>query len=215
MLEDAAQAHGAMGYGRPAGAWGTAAAFSFYPSKNLGAYGDAGAVVGEPELIDRMRVLRDLGRDDRGVHVEIALNSRLDAIQAAILRAKLPHLQDWVQRRRSLADGYRERLAELPVNLPAEAPWARHAYHLFVIRLANRDQVREALAAGGIETGVHYPTPIHLQPAHAGRVKVPRPLDVSERLAGEVLSLPLHPQMTGEDQDRVAGAMERALRGAP
>jgi dTDP-3-amino-3,4,6-trideoxy-alpha-D-glucose transaminase len=215
VLEDAAQAHGALGHGRPAGAWGTAAAFSFYPSKNLGAYGDAGAVVGEPELIDRMRVLRDLGRDGGGAHVEIAVNSRLDALQAAILRAKLPHLAGWVERRRRLAEGYRERLAELPVTLPVEAPWARHAYHLFVIRVANRDDVRTALAAAGIETGIHYPTPIHLQPAHAGRVKVPRPVEVTERLAGEILSLPLHPQMTADDQDRVAGALARALRHAP
>jgi dTDP-4-amino-4,6-dideoxygalactose transaminase/acetyltransferase-like isoleucine patch superfamily enzyme len=215
VLEDAAQAHGALGHGRPAGAWGTAAAFSFYPSKNLGAYGDAGAVVGDHDLIARMRVLRDLGRDDRGAHVEIALNSRLDAMQAAVLRAKLPHLAEWVDRRRALADGYRERLADVPAILPVEAPWARHAYHLFVIRVADRDAVREALSAEGIETGIHYPTPIHLQPAHAGRVKVPRPVDVTERLAGEILSLPLHPQMTSDDQDRVAGALARALRRAP
>ena len=215
VLEDAAQSHGSSAHGRPAGSWGHAAAFSFYPSKNLGAYGDAGAVVADPEVIARIRLLRDLGRDAHGAHVEVARNSRLDAIQAAVLRAKLPHLPGWVRRRRELAGGYRELLAGLPVELPVEAPWAEHAYHLFVIRVpGDRDGVRDALAAEGIEAGVHYPTPIHLQTAHAGRVKAPAGAPVAEAHAARILSLPLYPQLEQAGLSRVAEVLRRALAAA-
>ncbi|MEX2458397.1 MAG: DegT/DnrJ/EryC1/StrS family aminotransferase [Actinomycetota bacterium] len=212
VLEDAAQAHGSSVDGRPSGAWGHAAAFSFYPSKNLGAYGDAGAVAGDPELVQRIRVLRDLGRDARGAHVEVARNSRLDAIQAAVLRTKLPLLTGWVERRRALAAGYRELLADLPLELPLVGPWAEHSYHLFVVRVpGDRDAIRRTLAAEGIEAGVHYPTPIHLQAAHAGRIKVPAGAPVAEAHAGRILSLPLYPQMNRKALVRVTDALRRAL----
>ena len=211
VVEDAAQAHGASAHGRPAGAWGRAAAFSFYPSKNLGAYGDGGAVVGDDGVVERVRVLRDLGRNPEGAHVEIAVNSRLDAVQAAVLRTKLPHLRRWIDRRRAVAARYREALSDVPVGLPAEASWGVHAYHLFVVRVgAGRDEVRRALAEGGVEAGVHYPAPIHLQPAHAGRVKTPRGAAVAERLTGEILSLPVYPQITAGQQDRVAELLRDA-----
>ncbi|MCA1726249.1 MAG: DegT/DnrJ/EryC1/StrS family aminotransferase [Actinobacteria bacterium] len=211
ILEDAAQAHGATVHGHPAGGLGDAAAFSFYPSKNLGAFGDAGAVAGSAEVIDRIRILRDLGRDADGRHVTVATNSRLDAIQAAVLRTKLPHLASWVERRRAAADRYRERLAELPLILPSEASWATHAYHLFVVRVRNRDRVRAALAERGIEAGIHYPTPIHLQAAHRDVVRTPEGAPVSERLAGEILSLPLYPQLTPAQQDAVTESLVAAL----
>jgi dTDP-4-amino-4,6-dideoxygalactose transaminase len=211
LIEDAAQALGTLIDGRPAGVHGRAAAFSFYPSKNLGAYGDAGAVACDPELRERIMVLRDLGRDPSGSHIRLGSNSRLDAIQAAILQAKLPHLERWVGLRRQQADRYRELLAGLPVELPAEAPWARHGYHLFVVRVAERDRVRAELIAAGIEAGVHYPVPIHLQPAHTGLVKVPAALPNAERLAGEILSLPVYPQLTDDQQRFVVDALAGAL----
>jgi dTDP-3-amino-3,4,6-trideoxy-alpha-D-glucose transaminase len=214
VIEDAAQALGSTVEGRPVGVHGTAAAFSFYPSKNLGAYGDAGAVACGPDLRERLLTLRDLGRDPAGSHVTLGSNSRLDALQAAILRAKLPHLDGWVARRRALAARYRELLAQVPLELPVEAGWGTHSFHLFVIRLAGRDRVRGALAASGIETGIHYPVPIHLQPAHRGRVRVPFAPAVAERLAAEILSLPLYPQMTHAQQDRVVAELARARAAA-
>jgi dTDP-4-amino-4,6-dideoxygalactose transaminase len=211
VIEDAAQAHGAVCDGRPAGAWGDAAAFSFYPSKNLGAYGDAGAVVGDQGLVDRVRVLRDLGRDANGAHIEVAINSRMDAIQAAVLTTKLQYLQRWRDQRRRLAARYVQLLSKLPVGLPEEGAEATHVYHLFVIRVAQRDVVRQRMMEQGVETGIHYPEPIHFQRAHEGRVKVPNGAPVAESMSGEILSLPLYPQMTDEIQKRVAAALESAL----
>ena len=211
ILEDAAQSHGATARGRKVGALGDAAAFSFYPSKNLGAFGDAGAVVGEPDLIERVRVLRDLGRDNEGAHVETGVNSRLDALQAAILRVKLRHFDDWQKERRSRAERYAERLADLPVGLPIEASWAEHVFYVFVIRVSQRDRVLDELRAAGVGAQIHYPVPVHLQPAHRGKVSVPQPVPVSERLAGEILSLPLYPHLPLEDQDHVVGSLRRAL----
>lgn len=213
ILEDAAQSHGATAHGQPIGSLGDAAAFSFYPSKNLGAFGDAGAVVGDPALIARVRTLRDLGRDSGGAHVEVGINSRLDAIQAAILRVKLRRFEMWQKERRSRAHRYLELLADLPVTLPVEAAWAEHVYYVFVIRVADRDRVLKEMNDAGVGAQVHYPVPLHLQPAHQGRMLVPVPVPVSERLAGEILSLPLYPHLPLEDQDRVVEALSAALLG--
>ncbi|MGH2755119.1 MAG: DegT/DnrJ/EryC1/StrS family aminotransferase [Actinomycetota bacterium] len=211
ILEDAAQSHGATAHGRRVGSLGDAAAFSFYPSKNLGAFGDAGAVVGERELVERVRVLRDLGRDDEGAHVETGVNSRLDALQAAILRVKLRHFEDWQKERRLRAERYAEALADLPVGLPVEAAWAEHVFYVFVIRISQRDRILDALRNDGVGAQVHYPVPVHLQPAHRGKVSVPQPLPVSERLAGEILSLPLYPHLPPAAQDHVMDSLRRAL----
>jgi dTDP-3-amino-3,4,6-trideoxy-alpha-D-glucose transaminase len=207
VLEDAAQAHGARYRGRPVGALGDAAAFSFYPGKNLGAAGDAGAIVTrDPDLASRMRRLRNHGRTQKYVHEELGWNSRLDELQAALLRVKLPHLPRWNARRRELAARYRERLAGwLPCVAPAE--WAEPAYHLFVIEVGERDALLERLRTAGIEAGVHYPVPLHLQPAgrHLGCARGSFP--VSERLAERILSLPLYPEMSDELQDAVLDAL--------
>lgn len=211
ILEDAAQSHGATAHGRKVGALGDAAAFSFYPSKNLGAFGDAGAVVGEPDLVEHVRVLRDLGRDREGAHVETGVNSRLDALQAAILRVKLRHFDHWQKERRLRAERYAQLLADPRVGLPVEAPWAEHVFYVFVIRVSQRDRILEDLKRAGVSAQVHYPVPIHLQPAHRGKVSVPQPVPVSERLAGEILSLPLYPHLPQEDQDHVVSSLRNAL----
>ena len=211
VLEDAAQAHGASVGGRPVGAWGDAAAFSFYPSKNLGAYGDGGAVVANPAVIERVGRLRDLGRDADGVHVDVGVNSRLDALQAAILRTKLRHLPAWQERRRAIAGLYRELLRDVSVTLPIEAADVTHVYHLFVIRVERRDETHASLRGAGIEAGIHYVTPVHLQPAHRDKLRVPRGAPTAERLAGQILSLPIYPQMQDEQVYRVATALRSLL----
>jgi dTDP-4-amino-4,6-dideoxygalactose transaminase len=211
VLEDAAQAHGASVDGRPVGAWGDAAAFSFYPSKNLGAYGDGGAVVADPAVIERIHRLRDLGRDANGVHVDVGVNSRLDAMQAAILRTKLRHLPAWQERRRAIAALYRELLSDVSVALPIEGDVVTHVYHLFVVRVERRDEIHTSLRGAGIEAGIHYDTPVHLQPAHRGKLQVPRGAPTAERLAGQILSLPIYPQMQDEQVHRVATALRSLL----
>lgn len=211
VLEDAAQAHGAEVRERPVGTFGDAAAFSFYPSKNLGAYGDAGAVVGNQQIIHDVKMLRNLGRDTDNRHMIPGVNSRLDALQAAILRVKLKRMPVWLQRRREVAARYDEALSGYKVGRPRTADWAEHAFHLYVVRLSKRDQVYENLRDRGIEVGVHYPVPIHLQPAHQGRVQVRVPLQTSEELASQLLSLPIYPQMTRDLQDKVVDSLVAAL----
>jgi dTDP-3-amino-3,4,6-trideoxy-alpha-D-glucose transaminase len=214
VLEDAAQAHGALCHGRPVGSWGDAAAFSFYPSKNLGAYGDGGAVIAGHALAERVRTLRDLGRPAGSGHVVIGFNSRLDALQAAVLRAKLPHLEAWNAARRRLADAYRDRLTELDapgLRLPDEAPWARHVYHLFVVTVPRRDVVLASMQDDGVEARVHYPAPLHRQPAHRRFVRQADEFPVADSLGGRILSLPLYPQMSEDDVGTVVEALARAL----
>ena len=213
VIEDAAQAHGATLNGRRAGAWGHAGCFSFYPSKNLGAYGDGGAVAGTTQFVDKVKVLRDLGRDPEGNHIEIGTNSRLDAIQAGILNVKLDYLDEWIATRRTLASRYTDAFAGSDVITPLEPEGGTHVYHFYVIRTLNRDRLLEMARAADIEVGIHYPTPIHLQPAHMGRVKVPAEPIVSEKLAGEIASLPLFPQMTTYEQDRVIELVQSAAKG--
>jgi dTDP-4-amino-4,6-dideoxygalactose transaminase len=200
LLEDACQAHGAQYGGRRAGALGHAAAFSFYPTKNLGAYGDGGAVTtGDGALADRLRRLRNHGLTAGYVHEGPAGNSRLDELQAAILRVKLAHLDAWNERRRALAAAYGERLRHLPVVLPSDPGDGRHVFHQYVIRTPRRDELLDHLRARGVDAAVHYPVPAHRQQPFAGAGAPDLP--VTDALASEVLSLPIYPEL---DEDRLA-----------
>lgn len=213
VVEDAAQAHGAESAGRRVGSLADAAAFSFYPTKNLGALGDGGAVVtSDPEVAERARMLRSYGERERYDSVTRGTNSRLDSLQAAILSVKLTHLEERNERRRSIAALYQEGLAGLDVDLPAPVVDGVHAFHLYVVRLRRRDALREALQADGIETLVHYPRAIHQHPAYA-ELAPAGTLPVSERLASEVLSLPLYPELADTEAESVVAALRRALGG--
>ncbi len=213
VVEDAAQAHGGTYRGRRCGSLGHAAAFSFYPGKNLGAMGEAGAVTtNDAGVAARCRVLREHGQSERYIHVTPdGSNARLDTVQAVVLAAKLPRMAEWTAMRRRAAAMYQERLAGLPLVLPAEADGREHVYHLFVVQVEGRDEVRAALDAGGIATGLHYPVPLHLQEAYRslglGRGAFP----VSEQVASRGLSLPMFPHITEPQIDAVAGALRSAL----
>ena len=192
VLEDAAQAHGARYQGRRTGSLGHAAAFSFYPAKNLGALGDGGAVVtGDATLAERIRRLGNYGSSRKYVHPELARNSRLDEIQAACLRVKLHRLDQWNERRRAQADHYARALAGCGLRLPTVTATHESAWHLYVVRAAERERIRDNLANAGIETGLHYPTPPHLQGAYASLGMPSGALPRAEQLAREVLSLPI------------------------
>jgi dTDP-4-amino-4,6-dideoxygalactose transaminase len=210
VIEDAAQAHGAEYSGRRCGSLGDLGCFSFYPGKNLGACGDAGAVTGNDlALLDRVRTLRDHGRTSKYLHHEIGFAERMDALQAAILAAKLPHLEDWTELRRQAAARYRSLLAHLPLVLPEETPGTRHVFHLYVVRTPARDALLEHLKRDGIMGGVHYPVPLHRQPAYLKRGYGAVSLPIAERAAGEVLSLPLYPELDQSRAQRVASSIER------
>ena len=214
VIEDAAQAHGARYRGRRAGSLGTAAAFSFYPSKNLGALGDGGAVTtDDDELAEHVRLLRNYGmRDPRRIE-EAGVNSRLAEIQAATLRVLLPRLDEGNRARAALAATYREALAGHPaISLPEPAPWVEPAWHLFVIGHRERDACVEALEAAGIESRIHYPVPPHRTGPYRDEWP-PGSFPIAERLAGEVLSLPLHPRLGQADCKRVAAAVLAAAGG--
>jgi dTDP-4-amino-4,6-dideoxygalactose transaminase len=214
VLEDAAQAHGARYHGRRAGSLADAAAFSFYPGKNLGALGDAGAVVtGDDELAQRMRRIRNYGSAEKYVHREIGRNSRLDELQAAFLRVKLRHLGRWNAVRRAAADRYAAALAHLGavLTLPHERPGCEHCWHLYVVHVGGRDAVQARLRELGIQTLIHYPIPTHKQQAYAATKGAFR-LPVTERLADSALSLPMGPHLTVADIDEVCAGLERALR---
>jgi dTDP-4-amino-4,6-dideoxygalactose transaminase len=213
VIEDTAQAHGARYREQGAGSLGLCGCFSFYPGKNLGAYGEAGAVVTNDNAIAaRMRALRDHAQQQRYHHDEIGFNYRMDAFQAAVLSVKLKHLEEWTESRRLLAARYLEALAELPLQLPSEAPDRRHVWHLFVTLLADRDRVRKELEGRGIQTGLHYPVPLHLQKAyrHLGHSEGDFP--VAERIGRECLTLPLFPELTSQQQDAVCEALADVLR---
>ena len=205
IVEDCCQAHLATAAGRPVGTIGIAGAFSFYPTKNLGALGDGGAIVtSDRALADRLKRLRNGGQTDRYHHQEPGINSRLDDLQAAVLRARLPRLRAWTERRRALAARYRERLAGSAVDVPLELD-PGHVYHLFVVRHRARTQLQAHLAARGIETLIHYPVPIPRQPALAALDPAECPL--AARACGEILSLPLHPALRDDEVDEVAAAV--------
>ena len=209
VIEDCAQAHGASLDGTKAGTIGDIAAFSFYPTKNLGAFGDAGAIVtADAALATRARELREYGWRERYVSDTAGVNSRLDELQAALLRVLLPHLDADNARRREIASQYSRLLARGPFVLPEEAHGARHVYHQYVIRSGHRDALRAHAAERGVGTLIHYPVPVHLQPAYAGRVATdPHGLPVTERLCREILSLPMHPGLLDEEVSGVCEAM--------
>lgn len=214
VLEDAAQAHGARYRGRRTGGLAHATAFSFYPSKNLGALGDGGAVTtNDPALAEQIRLLRNYGSRQKYVHEAAGVNSRLDELQAAFLRAQLPRLDTRNARRRVLAGRYDAALAGVAgIATPGRAPWAEPVHHLYVIRASGRDALQQRLAQAGIETLIHYPTPCHRQPAFVGLGDGPGALPVAERLATEVLSLPLWPGMADADVEVAAQAVAAAAR---
>jgi dTDP-4-amino-4,6-dideoxygalactose transaminase len=212
VIEDAAQAHGAIYRGRRVGGWGTAACFSFYPGKNLGCYGDGGALVtDDDQLAARVRRLRDHGRRDKYEHIEVGYGERLDALQAAVLAVKLPYLDEWNHRRRRAADRYRSLLDGAPVGLPGTTPEAEPVHHLFVLRVAGRDRVLERLRAAGVGAGIHYPIPLHRQPAYAHLGHSAGAFPEAERAAEEVLSLPLYPEITDAQIAAVAAALRASL----
>ncbi|WP_033218762.1 DegT/DnrJ/EryC1/StrS family aminotransferase [Kitasatospora phosalacinea] len=215
VVEDGAQSQGATRHGRPSGAWGRISATSFYPGKNLGAYGDAGAVVtDDAELADAVRLIGDHGSARKYVHEKFGFNSRMDTLQAVVLRAKLRRLPGWNELRRAAAERYDKLLGGLDgVTVPRTLPGNEHVWHLYAVRVEHgRDGVLAALREAGIGAGVHYPVPVHLQPAfrHLGHAEGAFP--VTERAAGQLLTLPLFPQITEGQQARVAETLAAALR---
>ncbi|MDQ1672976.1 MAG: hypothetical protein QOC98_1538, partial [Frankiaceae bacterium] len=214
IVEDAAQAHGATWRGRRAGSFGAAGCFSFYPGKNLGAAGDAGAVVtDDAELAERLRVLRNHGRSggSHHSHTMVGTNSRLDTLQAVVLSAKLRRLEGWNVLRRALMDQYREGLAGTAVRFLEVAPDATSVHHLAVVRVPQRAQVQQELGRLGIATGIHYPVPCHQCPAFIEYAR--EPLPVAEAAADEILSLPLSPHMSLDQVSRVCTALREVLEG--
>ena len=211
LIEDAAQAHGARYRGRTAGSLGSAGCFSFYPGKNLGAYGDAGGITTDDDgLAERLGRLRNHGQvsGDKFNYREIGFNSRMDGMQGAVLGAKLPHLDDWNERRRAIAARYCAELGPIDcITHPAEAPDVHHVYHLYVIRIPDRETLAASLSDQGIETSVHYPHPLHLTPAFRLLGCGEGSLPISERVCGEILSLPLYPEMSDEQVDWVIDAI--------
>ena len=208
VIEDAAQAHGATWQGRKAGALGDAACFSFYPGKNLGAYGDAGAVTTDnAALAETVALLRNHGRRSKYVHERVGYGERLDTLHAAILSAKLAHLDTWTEQRRSLAARYSRLLADSELVLPFVHADAVPAWHLYVVRTPRRDDLLAHLTALGVQAGVHYPVPLHLQPAYAHLGYRAGELPVTEEVADTCLSLPLYPEMTLEQQDYVVATV--------
>lgn len=212
VVEDAAQAHGARYKGRRIGAHGDVVCWSFYPGKNLGALGDGGAVTtNRADLADRIRVLRNYGSSVKYVNEVQGVNSRLDPIQAAVLRAKLPHLDAWTDRRRTIAAAYAEGLKDSGLILPHVPDWAEPAWHLYVLRSPDRDGLQQRLTDAGIGTLIHYPIPPHLQAAYADLGLAPETLPLARELAGEVLSLPMGPQLAMADAARVIDAVRAAV----
>lgn len=207
VIEDAAQAHGALYHGRKAGSLGDVACFSFYPTKNLGALGDGGACTTDnDDLAAGLRMLRDHGQSKKYVHQIVGYNSRLDALQAAALRIKLRHLDTWNQRRRAIAARYSEQLAGIDgLRLPVTLPQRQHVFHLFVVRVAERDKLRAHLDAQGIATSIHYPLPLHEQPAFRAAASGAYPNAVAA--ARQVLALPLYPELSDAAVDSVCVAI--------
>lgn len=216
VIEDAAQAHGAEYKGRKAGTLGDAGCFSFYPGKNLGAFGEAGAVVTDDvELQEKIRVLRDHGQTRKYHHNMIGWNCRMDGIQAAVLRIKLRHLDAGNSRRRAHALQYNEALADLDeLVTPSEASFARHVYHVYAVRVQERDGVMGLLAEKGIQCGVHYPIPVHLQKAYQNLGYAVGDFPVSERTALEFVSLPMFPELSEAQIEMVAASLREAVTAA-
>ncbi len=214
VIEDAAQAHGARYRNKPVGSLGDMGCFSFYPGKNLGACGEGGAVVtSNPDFARKIRMLRDWGAERKYEHVLAGYNYRMEAMQGAILRVKLRHLDRWTNLRRAHALRYREELAAIGVQPPAEMPYAKHVYHVYAIESVHRERLQQHLSAQQIQTGIHYPYPIHLTPAHADLGFKRGDFPVSEHAASRVLSLPLYAEMDPDAPHQVASAI-RSFPGA-
>ena len=212
VIEDACQAHGAEYKGRRVGGIGDIGCFSFYPGKNLGAYGEGGAAVtNDAQYARKIRMLRDWGAEQKYQHVLRGYNYRMEGLQGAILRAKLSHLEEWTEARRSHAATYNRLLAASDLGLPAEMSYARHVYHVYAIRSRQRDHLQRALKESGVQTGIHYPIPVHLTEAYRDLGYAAGDFPVSERVAGEVLSLPMYPEMTEEQMSFVAAATGEAV----
>ena len=213
VIEDAAQAHGATWRDERPGALSDAATFSFYPGKNLGAWGDAGAIyTRNAELAERITARANHGRQDKYLHQFEGVNSRLDGLQAAILRVKLRHIDAWNAARRCVAGWYDELLAgHNSIRLPKTHPEAEHVFHLYVVQLEERDKVRQFLNENGIGAGVHYPVPLHEQPALAYLGMKPDDLPVTSKVGKTVLSLPIFPEMTKAQAERVASTLIKAV----
>lgn len=208
LIEDAAQAHGAQHRGRRAGAIGDLGCFSFYPGKNLGACGEGGAVVTDrDDLAERIRMLRDWGQAERYRHVLPGYNYRMDAIQGAVLAVKLRYLERWTEARRDAAAAYQALLADLPVGRPAACDRSSHVWHVYALRVRERDPLRAQLAEAGITTGIHYPVPVHLQPAYASLGYRRGDFPVAEQLAEQTLSLPMFPELTRAQIERVCSVL--------
>jgi dTDP-4-amino-4,6-dideoxygalactose transaminase len=216
VIEDSAQAHGAEYRGRRTGSLADAATFSFYPGKNLGAYGDGGAVVTDDEaLAERVRLLSQHGSLVKYHHLAPGYNSRLDSIQAGVLRIKLRRLEAWNEARGRHAAAYDRLLAHLPVQLPVRVPDATHVFHLYVIQVPERDEVARRLLARGVQTGIHYPVPLHLSPAYAGMGLGTGSFPRAEAAAPELLSLPMYAELTADQIEHVCHALEEALGKGP
>ena len=210
VIEDAAQAHGAEYRGRRVGALGNSGCFSFYPGKNLGACGEGGMVVtNDDETARAVRMMRDWGQERKYVHTLPGFNYRMEALQGALLRVKLRHLEDWTLARRAHAARYDDLLKDLPVDLPTVEPERRHVYHIYAVRTQARAELQAALGEREIHTGIHYPIPVHLQPVFADLGGQPGDFPIAERLADEVLSLPMFPELTDEQQVSIAEAVTR------
>lgn len=205
VIEDACQAHGARYKGRKAGSLGNAAAFSFYPGKNLGAYGDGGAVTtNNREVAEKVRLLRNLGQTVKYHHAIKGYNRRLDTLQAAVLCVKLPELEKWNQRRRDAAFTYGAKLADLPLTLPIVEPNSEHVFHLYVVQCEKRSKLQAHLEQAGIATGLHYPIPIHLQPAYSDLGYIEGDFPITEQIARRNLSLPMYPELTDDSITHVS-----------
>jgi len=212
VIEDAAQAHGAKYKGRAVGSIADMACFSFYPGKNLGAYGEGGAVTTNNAAYARtIRMLRDWGQDRKYHHLLRGYNYRMEGFQGAILGVKLRYLDRWTESRRAIVQQYNSLLDGCDLETPAEMPWAHHVYHVYTIRSENRDATQTALTAEGIQTGIHYPVPVHLQPAYSDLGYGPGAFPQSEKAAREVLSLPLYPELSSQSVECVAHAVRKAV----
>jgi dTDP-4-amino-4,6-dideoxygalactose transaminase len=211
IVEDACQAHGAKVKNKPAGSFGECAAFSFYPSKNLGCFGDGGIVVTNNESIyNKICILRNYGQKEKYIHLELGYNSRLDNLQAGILRVKLKYLEQWNQQRIELANYYIEKLSlNKNIVLPKVKNDKKHIWHLFVIRTKQRDELRKYLAENGVETGIHYPVPLHLTPSFKWLGYKPGDFPIAEKFSNEILSLPIFPGMTKDEIDYVIEVIQK------
>lgn len=210
VIEDACQAHGAEYKGKKVGGIGVLGCFSFYPTKNLGAYGDGGIIVtSNEELAEKLKMLRNYGQPQKYYHDFVGINSRLNEIQAAILQVKLKHLDEWNEKRRRVANLYREFLKSSNVIVPVEKEYAKHAYHLYVIRCRERDKLQQYLSERGIETQIHYPIPVHKQKAYLDLVDAQLP--ITEKICDEILSLPIYPWLNNDEVSSIAEVIKNAI----